>query len=208
MTAHRDACVGMIRPACGETADRRGDGGGTRHAERDRRAARNGLGRYRTMKASQIAASSDTRDPGLAAPPSSGGWAQDLGRQLRMLRRFAGLSQAQLARLADTSQPAVSRLEKGRVAKQVLLVLHVGRVLNEALSRLDQAVLSAQARALLRGLDTLTAGRPAGGTVARDPGLEELVQIYCDLSPTHRRGLLITARGWRAASRQPLETSD
>jgi hypothetical protein len=93
----------------------------------------------------------------------------------------------------------VSRLEQGRVAKQVVLVLQVGRVLNEALSRLDEAVLSEQARTLLRGLDTINAGRPAGGMVARDPGLEELVQIYCRASPTQRRGLLATARGWRAS---------
>ena len=151
-----------------------------------------------TMQAPQIALS-QSRSPGLAAPPPPPGWAWDLGQQLRTLRRLGGLSQERLARLVGTSQAAVSRLEKGRVVKQVLLVLQVGRVLNEALSRFDDVVLNEQTRALLRGLDTLTAGRPVGGSVARDPGLEELVQIYCAASPTQRRGLLATARGWRAS---------
>jgi transcriptional regulator with XRE-family HTH domain len=141
----------------------------------------------------------DARGPGLAAPPSPCEWGRALGGHLRTLRRLAGLSQERLARLIATSQPALSRLEKGRVAKQVFLVLRVGQVINRTLSRVDQAALTEETRALLKGLETLSAGQPHGSSVARDPGLEELIHIYCDASPTQRRGILAVVRGWRAA---------
>jgi len=145
--------------------------------------------------------SPDARRPGLAAPPSRSEWGRELGGHLRTLRRFAGLSQERLARLIGTSQPALSRLEKGRVAKQVLLVLRVGQVINRTLSRLDQAALTDEARALLKGLETLSAGQPNGAPVARDPGLEELIHTYCDASPRQQRSILAVVRGWRTATR-------
>src|SRR5206468_9948289 len=118
-----------------------------------------------------------------------------LGGHLRTLRRCAALSKERLARLIGTSQQALSRLEKGRVAKQVLLVLRVGQVINRTLSRVDEMLLTDETRALLKGLETLSAGQPKGASVARDPGLEELIHIYCDASPTQRRGMLAMVRG-------------
>src|SRR2546422_5488972 len=41
-------------------------------------------------------------------------WMRGLGRPLRRVREFLGLSQDQVARLAGGSQGAVSRLEAGR----------------------------------------------------------------------------------------------
>jgi transcriptional regulator with XRE-family HTH domain len=148
---------------------------------------------------------SEVGRPDLAAPPSPEGWAKELGEQLRALRRLAGVSQERLARLIGTSQPAISRLEQGRVVKQVLLVLQIGHAIDEALSRLADTVLTDESRALLRGLHTLTAARGKGATIVRDPGLEELVHIYSDASPTQRRGLLAIARGWRASSRDAVD---
>jgi transcriptional regulator with XRE-family HTH domain len=158
-----------------------------------------GSGTNHSMKVPGVAP--DARRSGLAAPPSPCEWGRQLGGHLRTLRRFAGLSQERLARLIGTSQPALSRLEKGRVAKQVLLVLRLGQVINRALSALDQRVLTEESRALLRGLETLSAGQPNGASVARDPALEELLHIYCDASPTQRRGILAAVRGGRASAR-------
>ena len=151
------------------------------------------------MKALEVAP--DARRPGLAAPPSPREWGRELGGRLRTLRRLAGLSQERLARLIDTSQPALSRLEKGRVAKQVLLVLRVGQVISRTLTRVDQTALTDETRALLKGLETLSAGQTNGASVARDPGLEELIHTYCDASPTQRRSILTVVRGWRTATR-------
>src|SRR2546429_6620461 len=48
---------------------------------------------------------------------------RDLGRQLRRVREFLGLSQDQVARLAGGSQGAVSRLEAGRGVPPPLMVV-------------------------------------------------------------------------------------
>src|SRR5437763_17021403 len=59
---------------------------------------------------------------------------RDLGRQLRRVREFLGLSQDQVARLAGVSQGAVSRLEAGRgLATPMMVVLKDHRELTRAL---------------------------------------------------------------------------
>jgi DNA-binding XRE family transcriptional regulator len=57
----------------------------------------------------------------LAAPAASAGYerarrAFELGEQLRALREAQHLSQAELARRMGSTQPAIARLEAGRVA--------------------------------------------------------------------------------------------
>jgi transcriptional regulator with XRE-family HTH domain len=129
------------------------------------------------------------------------GWGRELGVHLRALRRLAGLSQGRLASIVGTSQPSLSRLERGYVAKQVLLVIGVAQVITRALSRFDEMALREETRTLLRALDTLSAGLPMGSSVARDTGLEELVHLYRDASPRQRRGMLAIVRAWRASPR-------
>src|SRR5438876_5039371 len=92
-------------------------------------------------------------------------WGRELGVHLRALRRLAGLSQGRLASIVGTSPPALSRLERGHVAKQVLLVIGVAQVITRALSRLDEMALREETQTLLRGLDTLAAGLPIGSSV-------------------------------------------
>ncbi len=65
-------------------------------------------------------------------------WGRELGVHLRALRRLTGLSQGRLASIVGTSQPSLSRLERGYVAKQVLLVIGVAQVITRALSRFEQ----------------------------------------------------------------------
>src|SRR2546429_9944045 len=65
---------------------------------------------------------------------------RDLGRQLRRVREFLGLSQDQVARLAGVSQGAVSRLEAGRgLATPMMAVLKVHRGPPRALRPFDPA---------------------------------------------------------------------
>ena len=162
------------------------------------------------MKGPQVVPS-NAPFPDLAAPPLRmtstseaehvTEWGRELGVHLRALRRLAGLSQGRLASIVGTTQGSLSRLERGYVAKQVLLVIRVAQVITRALSRLDEMALREETQTLLRGLDMLSAGLSIGSSVARDTGLEELVHLYRDASPRQRRGMLATARAWRASPR-------
>src|SRR5690348_8880078 len=100
-------------------------------------------------------------------------WMRDLGRQLRRVREFLGLSQDQVARLAGVSQGAVSRLEAGRgLATPMLIVLKVHLVLARALGQLDPALIDDQMRESL-GLGGLVSTAPGNGQsempITKDP---------------------------------------
>jgi HTH-type transcriptional regulator / antitoxin HipB len=63
----------------------------------------------------------ELRQERLAAPGASAGYerarrAFELGEQLRALREAQRLSQSELARRMGSTQPAIARLEAGRVA--------------------------------------------------------------------------------------------
>src|SRR5207247_8233855 len=75
-------------------------------------------------------------------------WMRGLGRQLRRVREFLGLSQDQVAQLAGVSQGAVSRLEAGRgLATPLVVVLKVHLVLSRALRAFDPALPDEEVRA-------------------------------------------------------------
>src|SRR5437899_12455743 len=104
---------------------------------------------------------------------------RDLGRQLRRVREFLGLSQDQVARLAGVSQGAVSRLEAGRgLATPMKVVLKVHRGLTRALRAFDPAIPDEERRATL-GLDRLIppptdSGRPGPLPSTREPHRQRL----------------------------------
>jgi transcriptional regulator with XRE-family HTH domain len=62
----------------------------------------------------------ELRQDRLAAPAASAGYERarraELGEQLRALREVQHLSQSELARRMGSTQPAIARLEAGRVA--------------------------------------------------------------------------------------------
>jgi transcriptional regulator with XRE-family HTH domain len=123
---------------------------------------------------------------------------RDLGRQLRRVREFLGLSQDQVARLAGVSQGAVSRLEAGRgLATPMLIVLKVHLVLARALAQLDPALIDDQMRETL-GLGGLVSTAPGNGDgdtpITKDPELEEIVQLYRGLPERQRRTLVAVVR--------------
>jgi transcriptional regulator with XRE-family HTH domain len=125
-------------------------------------------------------------------------WMRDLGRQLRRVREFLGLSQDQVARLAGVSQGAVSRLEAGRgLATPMLIVLKVHLVLARALEQLDPALIDDQMRESL-ALGGLVSSAPRNGDrempITKDPELEELVQLYRALPERQRRTLVAVVR--------------
>jgi HTH-type transcriptional regulator/antitoxin HipB len=66
----------------------------------------------------------ELRQERLASPAASAGYDQarrafQLGEQVRALREAQGISQSELARRMGTTQPAIARLEAGRVAPRL-----------------------------------------------------------------------------------------
>jgi ribosome-binding protein aMBF1 (putative translation factor) len=56
-----------------------------------------------------------------------------IGSAVRAARHRAGVSQAELARRAKTSQPAIARLEKGQVSPTVISLDRIARALGAEL---------------------------------------------------------------------------
>jgi len=126
------------------------------------------------------------------------GWMHDLGRRIRRVREFLGLSQDQVARMAGVSQGAVSRLEAGRgLATPMLVVLKVHVVLARALGQLDAGLIDDQLRASLDlgSLARLGAAEKNGDVpITKDPELEEIVELYHALTGRQRRTLVAVVR--------------
>jgi transcriptional regulator with XRE-family HTH domain len=122
-------------------------------------------------------------------------WMRDLGRQLRRVREFLGLSQEQVARLAGVSQGAVSRLETSRgLATPLLVVVRINLALARELGKLDPSLLDAGLR---RTLDMQTAlfnrSGPVGFDEQRltdDPNLEALIRLYRETPERHRPAVI------------------
>src|SRR5262249_50414902 len=75
---------------------------------------------------------------------------RDAGQRTRRARESRGPPQDQLARLADVSQGAVSRVEAGRgMATPLLTFVKLNRVMAQALRKLPSELLTDQARAML-----------------------------------------------------------
>jgi len=127
-------------------------------------------------------------------------WMRELGRRLRRVREFLGLSQDQVARMAGVSQGAVGRLEAGRgLATPMLVVLKVHVVLGRAVANLDPAMLDDQLRQSLDlagfarlGEANLDGQEPVA--ITKDPELEELVDLYRSLTGRQRRTLVAIVR--------------
>jgi transcriptional regulator with XRE-family HTH domain len=125
-------------------------------------------------------------------------WMRALGRQLRRVREFLGLSQDQVARLAGVSQGAVSRLEAGRgLATPMVVVLKVHGVLTRALHAFEPPIADDEVRATLaleRLIAPPTGGSPEPLPITRDADLEMLVQLYRALPERERRTLIAVVR--------------
>jgi transcriptional regulator with XRE-family HTH domain len=128
-------------------------------------------------------------------------WLVDLGRQVRRVREFLGLSQDQLARLAGVSQGAVSRFEGGRgLQTPFLTILRIHLVLANGLRRLDPELLTDDARRLLRYMELFPVasetaeaggpGDPPAVALIPDADLEALIRRYRTLPEGRRRVVL------------------
>ena len=126
-------------------------------------------------------------------------WIRGLGKHVRRVREFLGLSQEQIARMAGVSQGAVSRLEAGRgLATPLLVVMKITAAMRRAVSTIDPELLSDDARRLL-ATDPQHAPqfRPADFEpypILKEPALEELIQLYRELPERHRAKLLSVVR--------------
>jgi transcriptional regulator with XRE-family HTH domain len=126
------------------------------------------------------------------------GWMQDLGRRIRRVREFLGLSQDQVARMAGVSQGAVSRLEAGRgLATPMLVVLKVHVALARALAQLDAGLIDDQLRESLDLGSLVRRGavdKKSDVPITKDPELEEIVELYHALTGRQRRTLVAVVR--------------
>jgi len=117
---------------------------------------------------------------------------RDLGRWTRRVREFLGYSQDRLAKLADVSQGAVSRVEAGRgKATPLLTFWKINGVFVKALSELDASILTADAKAMLEKAQHLA--QPVShvpGLMLVDPILSRLIATYQTLPERERRGFV------------------
>lgn len=124
-------------------------------------------------------------------------WMRALGKQVRRVREFLGLSQEQLAKSAGVSQGAVSRLEAGRgLATPLLVVLRIHRTLHRALRAIEPSLLNEPLRRALEFDDVLTPmpDDPRENLPGPDPGLTEFLSLYDSLPARERQTLISVVR--------------
>ena len=117
---------------------------------------------------------------------------RDLGRWTRRVREFLGYSQDKLAKLADVSQGAVSRVEAGRgKATPLLTFTKINQVFAKALSEIDSSMLTAEAQAMLeRARHMAQPVSPVPGLMLVDPILERMISTYHTLPQRERQGFV------------------
>jgi transcriptional regulator with XRE-family HTH domain len=128
-------------------------------------------------------------------------WMRGLGRDIRRARELVGLSQEQLARLADVSQAAISRIESGRgLATPLRVAVSIQVALVDKLRTVDPAILSDDLRGVMQARQFVVL-QPGGA--ASDPGLSELIGFFRSLSDNLRERLLSVAEAAASAFARP-----
>jgi transcriptional regulator with XRE-family HTH domain len=116
-----------------------------------------------------------------------------IGRRVRRVRDFLGLSQEQVAALAGVSQGAVSRLEAGQaLATPFVVVFGIQRALTLHLRNVDPALLDPEILRVIELTELLDA--PLGGTGAasltEDARLERIIHEYRAVPDSQRESLV------------------
>src|SRR5262245_14319046 len=133
--------------------------------------------------------------PSLTKADWEGQLIRDLGKWTRRVREFLGYSQDRLAKLADVSQGAVSRVEAGRgKATPLLTFTKINQVFAKALSELNEEVLTDEAKAMLDRARYMAKPVPderqPAALMLVDPVLARLISTYQTLPERERRGFV------------------
>lgn len=127
-------------------------------------------------------------------PDREGELIRDLGRWTRRVREFLGFSQDKLAKLADVSQGAVSRVEAGRgKATPMLTFWKINQVFTQALAEISPEMLSDDAKAMLERARYLAGPVPAaheGWSPMLDPLVGRVLSTLHELPERERQGFL------------------
>jgi transcriptional regulator with XRE-family HTH domain len=141
-------------------------------------------------------------------------WMATFGSHVATLRRFLGLTEADLARESGVTEGQVRRFEAGKLLDLSFVdVLRLNRALAKRLRRIDPDLLAPEAKGFLQHLDFLAMpdedGPPAPGGVPvaefriiQDPAIEELVLRFRALDRAGRRAFLQIMRAVAQALRE------
>ena len=154
------------------------------------------MGAYRLHSRSM--AMSEHEPPGTPVQQTTdweGQMIRDLGKWTRKVREFLGYSQDRLAKLADVSQGAVSRVEAGRgKATPLLTFTKIAQVFSKALSEIDPAMLTQDARDMLERARYMAKPVPDHQQLASfallDPVIAQVLSKYQSLPERARPGFL------------------
>jgi transcriptional regulator with XRE-family HTH domain len=115
-----------------------------------------------------------------------------IGRRVRRVRDFLGLSQEQVAALAGVSQGAVSRLEAGQaLATPFVVVLGIQRVLTLHLRNVDPALLDPEILRVIELTELLDAPLGTGpASLTEDGRLERIIREYRAVPDSQRESLV------------------
>jgi transcriptional regulator with XRE-family HTH domain len=124
---------------------------------------------------------------------------RDLGKWTRKVREFLGFSQDKLAKLADVSQGAVSRVEAGRgKATPLLTFTKINQVFAKALSEIDPAMLTKDAQEMLERARYMAKPVPdhhqLSSLALLDPVVAQVLAEYQSLPERAKPGFLTVLR--------------
>ena len=124
-------------------------------------------------------------------------WVKELGLQARRLRQLLGLSEGQVAELAQLSQASVSRFENGSgLSTPLLVAVKIHGALAAQLRQADPQVLTDEVRQFLERMESLALPTSSATSAPRvrsllvEPAFENVIRRCSRISDERRRAFV------------------